>query len=393
MKTIITCLFLLTALNTVAMGEQNSTPINHHNMLSANEMQFVLTDGINKIMDNPEIGNVSVLDFSTFPPQKTDIANVPCSVTGPPVCIAITPNNELALVTASMKLAPKNKTWILGWFLRKKQVPDNRLSVIDLNTKKVIDTLTVGNKPSGISITPDGKTAILCNRDDGSLTSLEIDGTRVTVFKTLKVAKPEDSLSHIAIAPNSDYALATLNLDNSVIKVKLENGHPTKVTEKITVGTGPYCIDFTPDGNTAIVANVNGANVTILDLSQGGLRKTDTIFTGILPEGLDISPDGRWAIVSCMGYTLNHSDDSMRQEYGQLVLLEKKAEHYSIAQRLKIDRIPQAAVFTADSKYVVIGSFESKRLRIYKLSTSERLIDTGIIIPVSGQPCALRISN
>ena len=119
---------------------------------------------------------------------------------------------------------------------------------------------------------------------------------------------------------------------------------------------------------------------------------SDIIFTGVLPEGLDISPDGKWAVVNCMGYTTAKPDNSMRQEYGQLVLLKKEQDHYSISQRLQIDRIPQAAVFTAESKYVVVAGFENRRLRIYELSGGT-LEDTGVTINVPGQPCTLRIAK
>lgn len=370
----------------VSFGMSNrgsaAKPAEKSYVVSANEMQFILTDSINKVMDNPEVGNISVLDFTTFPPKKTDIQNVPCSVTGPPTCVAITPNNKLALVVASMKIDPADKS---------KQVPDSRVSVVDLDAMEVVKTLVVGNKPSGISVTPDGKRALVCNRNDGTVTVLGISDNGVNVLRTVKISEPGDSLSHIAISPNGKYALATLNLDHSVIKITLKNDS-FEVVQKMKVGTGPYCVDFTPDGETAIVANVNGANVNVLDLTGEKIQVADTIFTDVLPEGLDISPDGKWAVVSCMGHTLSRPNDSMRQEYGQLVLLKRKGQRYSIVQRLQIDRIPQAAVFTADSKYVVTSSFESRRLRIFEMDDG-KLTDTEIKIDVPGQPCTLRIAN
>jgi WD40 repeat protein len=370
-------------LGLAAFAESMSMSSGSHYMLSANEMQFVLTDSINRIMENPEVGSATVLDFSVFPPRRTDIPNVPCSVSGPPLGIAVTPDNQIALVTSSTKIDPADSS---------AQVSDNRVTVIDLDTKQIIQTLSVGKKASGMSIAPDGKTALVCNRDDGSLTALRIHGKDVTVSKTLKVAEPEDSLSHTVFSPDGTYVLATLNLDNSVIKIQLENGEPVRVIGKVTVGTGPYAAEIAPDGQTAVVANVNGATISILDLTGEKMTVADTIYTGVLPEGMDISPDGKWVAVSSMGYTMKAPDDSMRQQHGQLVLLKKNPKYYSIVQRLQIDRIPQAVSFTADSNYVVVGSFESRRLRIYELS-GEELRDTGIIIPVPGQPCSLRIAE
>ncbi len=384
MKLNLVFLTLLTSINAFGMGNKPAPDSTGNGyMVSVNEMQFLLTEGINKVMENPEIGSVTILDFSMFPPDKTNVFDVPCSVTGPPVGVAITPDNKLALVTSSMKIDPANPS---------AQVPDNRLTVIDLETKTVLKTLTTGVKPSGVSVSPDGKTAFVCNRDDGTVTALNIAGKEVTVSETFKIAEPQDSLSHIVISPDGSFGLASLNQADAVIKVLVDGDSLSGVVEKVKVGKGPYCLDITPDGQKAIVANVSGANITILDLQEDKIKVTDEIYTGPLPEGLDISPDGQWAVVSSMGYTLLSPEDSMRQEHAQLVLMKRNPEYYSIIQRVPIDRIPQAAVFSPDSKYVVAGSFESRRLKVYELNDGS-LKDTGVVIPVPGQPCSLRVAQ
>ena len=132
--------------------------------------------------------------------------------------------------------------------------------------------------------------------------------------------------------------------------------------------------------------------MTVLDISSDEIKVTDTIQTEMLSEGLDISPDGQWAVVSSMGYSMRKPNDPQRKDHGQLFLLQKVNNTYKGVQIINTDRVGQAAAFTPDSKHVVTSSFESRRLRIYELK-QVRLVDTGIIIDVPGQPCALRIAQ
>ena len=85
----------------------SSTYITPHLMICANDQRFILTDGLGQIHSNPGLGSLSVLDFSMFPPKANHLANVPCSVIGPPTCVAITPDESIALVASAMKVDPQ----------------------------------------------------------------------------------------------------------------------------------------------------------------------------------------------------------------------------------------------------------------------------------------------
>src|SRR5207237_7050052 len=86
----------------------------------------------------------------------------PTSVVGPPLSVAITPDESLALVTAAMKIDPHDAT---------KQVPDNRLSVLDLQASPpaVIATVETGQGPAGLSINRLGTLALVANRSEGTV--------------------------------------------------------------------------------------------------------------------------------------------------------------------------------------------------------------------------------
>ena len=91
--------------------------------VSANDNKVVLVNGVSTVVQNPAPDTIAIIDLKQFPPKILAEIEVPVSVAGPPLSVAITPDESLALVTAAMKINPDDPT---------KQIPDNRLSVIDL---------------------------------------------------------------------------------------------------------------------------------------------------------------------------------------------------------------------------------------------------------------------
>src|SRR5262245_58704673 len=129
--------------------------------LSANDNRLVLVDGVATVAQNPAVDTVSVIDLTVYPPRFVAEITAPTSVVGPPFSVAITPDEGLALVTAAMKIDPADKT---------KQVPDNRLSVVDLQVTppRVIAMLEAGAGAAGVSINRQGTLALVANRSDGT---------------------------------------------------------------------------------------------------------------------------------------------------------------------------------------------------------------------------------
>ena len=93
--------------------------------LSANDGKAVLVDGVNTVPANPPADTVTVIDLGATPAKTVAEIPVPTSVVGPPSSVAIARDESFALVTGAMKLDPADP---------KKLVPDDRLTVIKLNT-------------------------------------------------------------------------------------------------------------------------------------------------------------------------------------------------------------------------------------------------------------------
>jgi hypothetical protein len=136
-------------------------------MLSAGQAAFAGTSDIligldEKITYGPDglvngpPGKEAVLVMDVSNPAKPRIrASLPLmnSLLGPPTNLQITPDGRLGLVANSVTNVQDGAAW--------KTVPDDKLFVIDLaaSPPKLIDTLTVGKRPSGLSISRKGDLA------------------------------------------------------------------------------------------------------------------------------------------------------------------------------------------------------------------------------------------
>src|ERR1044071_4683696 len=90
--------------------------------VSSNDHKVKQENGVTSNADNPTPDSITILDLSAQPVKVlATINNVPGSVVGPPLSVAITPDESIALVPSSSKTHPADKT---------KLVPDDRVSVV-----------------------------------------------------------------------------------------------------------------------------------------------------------------------------------------------------------------------------------------------------------------------
>jgi hypothetical protein len=92
-------------------------------VVSANDNKATLDNGANKVVANPPADTVTVIDLGARPPKVVAELNVPTSVVGPPMSVAVSPDESLALVTRASKVDPADAS---------KVVADDTLTVIDL---------------------------------------------------------------------------------------------------------------------------------------------------------------------------------------------------------------------------------------------------------------------
>jgi DNA-binding beta-propeller fold protein YncE len=280
-------LAVIVALGAVALVSPSQAQI----AVSANDNKVVNDNGTVKVVPNAPPDTVAVIDLKASPPRVVAEVEAPVSVTGPPLSVALTPDEGLALVTASNKVDPADPT---------KQTPDNRVSVIDLKASppKVIATLEAGKGAAGISINRQGTLALVSNIADGTVSVFAIQGKTVTPAGTVEVGGAKAGGGMVGIAPDGKTALVSRSLDNRVSVLSIEGTKVEYTKRDMTAGVRPIVLDIAANGAFAIVGSLAGAasgdndSISLIDLTTKPPRVVDTIgVLGPTAEGLKISPD------------------------------------------------------------------------------------------------------
>src|SRR5205807_5430124 len=125
--------------------------------------KYSFNDAGQVVFGPPGKDTISIVDISNREAPKI-LVSLPLmnSIVGPPVNLAITPDERLAIVANSLNWVQEGTAW--------KPAPDNKLYVIDLKASppKHIATVEVGKQPSGLSINARGDLALVANREDRS---------------------------------------------------------------------------------------------------------------------------------------------------------------------------------------------------------------------------------
>lgn len=360
-------------------------------MIVGNDEKLLWDDDGKPLLSPPGKDSVLIVDLAN-PEEPKIVANLPLknSVIGPPVNLDIDPTSTIALVADSIDVTKEGDTL--------KQGPDNKVYVIDLkaNPPKTIATLTVGKQPSGLSISPDGKLALVTNRADNSISVLSIQGTDVKVIDTVPMG---DVVSHVVFTPDGRRALAT---KFPVHKVSILDVAGDKVTYgKLDLPTGlwPYNVAVAPNGSFALTADNGNAGssdgsvdtVSVVDLEASPPRIIDRVVVGDGPEGLAISPKGDIAVAVILRGSNANKKAFFYNKNGSVSVLRIDGKKLTKTQDVEVGGLPEAAVFTPDGKYLLVGNYLDKDFSILKVQEG-RLVDTGKRFRVPGHPASARMS-
>jgi len=349
--------------------------------VTANDNKLVLVNGVQTVVKNPAPDSVSLVDLGATPPRLlATVEHVPTSVIGPPLCIAITPDEALALVTASMKIDPADPT---------KQTEDNRVTVLDLKAvpPKVLATVEAGKGPAGISINRAGTLALVANRGEGSVSVFSIAGKVVKNEGKLEVGNAASALGHVAITPDGKRALLTRDGDNTVTVLAIDGTKVTLAGRDIKTGLRPYGIDITPDGKYAVVANIGAGNgdmdsLGVIDLTAAPPRLVDLIPVPQTPEGLKLSLDGKWCAVVCQDGSNKAADSPFYNAKGRLIVFRVEGAKLIRTAEAAVGGWPQGVAFSSDGRKIVVTSMVEKEIQTFTLEgTALREVSSPIKLP------------
>ena len=334
-------------------------------------------------------GNDAVLVMDVSNPAKPKIrASLPLmnSLLGPPTNLQITPDGKLGLVANSVTNVQDGSSW--------KVVPDDKLFVIDLsaNPPKLIDTVTVGKQPSGLSISRKGDLALIANRAGKSISVVSIQGSTVKVVGEVPL---EQEAAAVVITPDGKRAFACMNLVNKVAVLSIDGTNVTyDKSLDIPSAFNPYNIDVTPDGKFAVSSHTGAmginadAEVTV-DTSGPHPHVVAITAPGTGAEGFAISPNRKWAVTPLIEGSGAKPSAWNHTTGGHAALMSVGADgHLTVVNKAPIGALPEGVAFSPNSEYVYIGNYIDKNLQIFRISAG-RLLTVGTMT-LPGQPASMR---
>ena len=338
-------------------------------------------------------GKDQVLIVDLADPEDPKIAaSLPLknSIVGPPVNLDIDPTGTVALVADSVDVTKDGEAL--------KQVPDNKIYVIDLKATppKLVNTITGGKQPSGLSFSPDGKMALVANRADNSVSVLSVDGTDVKI--TDSVSLP-DSVAHVVFTPDGKRALAVRFPAHKVTVLDIADGKVTASKIDLPTGQWPYNAVVTPDGKIALTSDNGGAGssdgsvdtTSVIDLEATPPRIIDRVVVGDGPEGLAVSPKGDLAAAAILRGS-NMKKAFFYQKNGSIAVLTIDGMKVTKTQDIEVGGLPEAIMFTPDGKYLLAGNYITEDFSILKV-TGSRVEDIGKRFKVPGHPASARMGQ
>ncbi|MDP3889246.1 MAG: YncE family protein [bacterium] len=184
------------------------------------------------------------------------------------------------------------------------------ITIIDIATNTVVGLIGGFDGPSGMVITPDGKTAYVNNYGSpsgvgsGNATTVRVVdlNTNAIVGAPITVDLAPASL---AITPSGTFVYVINYVDGNpgTGTISIIRTATNTVVGRIRGFSGPFAIAITPDGSYAYVTNFGsnnfspvGTTVSVVDLSTNTVIKV--IKLGIQPSGIAITPNGKFAYVT-----------------------------------------------------------------------------------------------
>jgi len=239
-------------------------------------------------------------------------------------------------------------------------------SLLDLKTEKEIARITTATGPHEVAVSPDGKTAVICNYGDktpgNSLSIINIENKSVTNTINLnEYHRPHGIVflkdgKHISVTSEHSQKLLIINLQKENII------HAIDTQAQIS-----HMVALTPNENRAFVANIGSGSVSVIDLTKH--QFITEIITGDGTEGLDISPDGKQLWVA------NRGGDSIR-------IID--TESLNLIAEFPCPSFPIRVKFTPDGSRVLVSNartgdlavFDTKsRKEIKRINMNEKVAD------------------
>ena len=187
---------------------------------------------------------------------------------------------------------------------------------------EMVDSYKVGNIPTDVAATPDGYSLLVANFGKGKFGRVDVlDLQKKRVVESIQVGvRPLAVVTN----PGGSVAYVANSASNSLSVISLE---VYKVLETIPVGDGPIGLAMSRNGRKLFIAHSRSNDLWVYDV-----RRKTVLHKIALPEGpfrIAVSPDERLLAIPCFGanaVALVDSDASAESKVHRLAVKKNPVE-------------------------------------------------------------------
>jgi gliding motility-associated-like protein len=166
------------------------------------------------------------------------------------------------------------------------------VSVINTATDAVIGNVTVGSRPFGVSVSPDGSKVYVANSTNSTVSV--INTATNTVTATIFVGAPPIQPRGIVVSTDGSKVYVTAIPGATPLTTPATlfviDALTNTVIASVTLGIGSQSVCVSPDGTKVYVNNVSSNDISVINANTNTVATT--IAVGSQPQAISISPDG-----------------------------------------------------------------------------------------------------
>jgi YVTN family beta-propeller protein len=229
---------------------------------------------------------------------------------------------------------------------------DDALAFVDPTSLRVDTTITVGEGPRAIAVSPDGRFAYVSNyglsAEDPGRTVSVIDVPARRLVSTISL---EGYLRPcgLALARDGRRLYAAIESRQAVLEIDAEDGRISRVFA--TLQERDHAVALAADESRLYVTNAGSSSLSVIQLETGSVSR---VAVGRDPEGLTLSPDGRFLWVA------NHGD-------GTVMVLDTASDR--VVDTLATGRGPESVAFTPDGRRALVSNSLGNDVAVFDAGT------------------------
>lgn len=228
----------------------------------------------------------------------------------------------------------------------------------DLNTLQKVEEYSVGNHPAHVTLTKDGNTVVVSNSGDNTISIInrangESETVSVGEFPHGARISPDQQFVYVANMESADMSIVDLEAKEEV--------------NRIDVGNGAVQTGFSHNGEYAFVGLHLDNQLAVVDVATQELIKK--IEVGVGPVQMYASYDDRYVIVANQGSENSPSD----------TISIISIETLEVVKELQLGQGAHGIVISKDSRYAFVTNMFEDTISVVDLETLEETtrIDVG----------------